>query len=128
MFSYPTEFYGEDILHTQVWERSTAEALGEIWGLDAGTVKRIKNHPYGVPRGRVSIGVGMVFINHGKDTPMDKDEILRKVSSEFGLGGLVARDKVKVAFDHHEMMQKEDRNVINGVLGMNPILEARRKL
>jgi len=127
LFSYPTEFYGENVIHTQVWERSTSEALGEMWGLGTEEVEQIKNHPYGIPRGRVSIGVGMIFINQGDDTGMSKDEVLRKISSEFGLQGLAARGKVKVVFDNHEVMQRRDKAAIESVLKTRPALTSRRR-
>jgi hypothetical protein len=118
LMSWFVSDYGIDSTnHADVWRKSAAHYLAERWGLEQ-QVDRIQMIPYGVPRGRVSRGVGSIYINHGDDAPVPEEEMVRKVCREFNLTGILLRNphKIKVARDNHELMSRYDRVTLKALL------------
>jgi hypothetical protein len=124
LMPYYSSVYGEDVTHSDLWERSTSNLIAESWGLKEPDRSELSRHPYGLPRGRVSKGSSSFFLNHGGDSPVDPAILLRKVSSEFNLQAYLAKDKVKLLADNHEKMVREDYAAVSRILDLNRRLTA----
>jgi len=103
--------------HPDVWRLDTAPYLAELWGVPEAA-DRLARHPYGLPRGRVSIFGGVAHLNHGGDSPVP--DWVELVCREYALGGVLrARpEKVKPVYDGHERTQRADREGVQSILSM----------
>jgi hypothetical protein len=101
-----------DPWHFDFWTREVAPALGEMYGLDADTVSKIRTAYTGLPRGRVVRKDNKWIIAHGGDTP---DAVKHKVKSGFGLFGVEA----EWILDEHEKMDSTDAKIVSDALKLN---------
>ena len=72
----------------------------------------LKNHCYGLPRGRVTRPGKHSLILHGNDAPLSRwrDHVVRHF--------MLDRSAVKVTFDEHETMLARDRKKVIEMLGV----------
>jgi hypothetical protein len=100
-----------DVGHADLWLKVIAR-LAHVWNKDARSLRRLKTHCYGLPRGRVTRRGRISMINHGNDAPLR--HWLGRVIRHFDLD----RRSVKPLFDEHERMFAEDRRQVMDALGI----------
>lgn len=102
--------------HSRVWADSASHYLAELWGVNQ---RQISGLWHALPRGRVSRGVGAVYVNHGNDAPVPEEKFKMLVCREFNLTGVLLNNphKIKWAYDNHERTLGDDTRRLEAVLG-----------
>jgi hypothetical protein len=113
---FPEELYPEDKVHDWFWRRYIVPKLSEEWSLSSEQIMTLKKIPYSVPRGRVSqeFDTPNFYLNHGNDTPIPNG--LDKVIKEMNLSGMRSSDRLKIAFDSHEVMIPQHTRTLLGII------------
>lgn len=95
--------FDSEIRHIDTWA-SVIDRLARLWGRDGGALRRaLENHPYGLPRGRVTRPGKRFLINHGGDWP--RGDGLERVLLAFGIEPGASR----ALSDEHERTMRADR-------------------
>jgi len=103
----------DGISHREFWP-SVLEHLAPAWGKDPAPFKRrLGDHYYALPRGRITRPNGNYLILHGNDAPVPAWQTI--VSDRFRLHGL----QVKTPWDEHERTLSEDVLALEDVLGVS---------
>ena len=119
----------KDWSHGEVWSASLCEDLGNHYRLSPSDRDRLRNLPYGLPRGRVDVReliqgrpAGGWHVYHGDDFPsgLFKESELKKIIGLFDLTRLALQDQVKIVVVEHEKMSKSDKEEIQKILGPIP--------
>ncbi|MGO9916044.1 MAG: hypothetical protein ACLQIB_15225 [Isosphaeraceae bacterium] len=98
--------------HSDLW-LGVVDRLATAWNKDASALRRLlRNHFYGLPRGRVTQPKRRSLIHHGNDAP--RADWLEKVIRSFDLDSRA----VKPMYDEHETMCAEDRLKVMEALGI----------
>lgn len=96
----------------EFWD-AAIERLATAWGKDAAVLGRLlRNHPHGLPRGRVTRPGRRFLILHGDDWPCPDG--LERVMVAFGLDRRLAR----ALFDEHERTIDQERRLVARALGV----------
>lgn len=97
--------------HVETWD-AVIDRLAPAWGKDVAVLGRLlRDCPYGLPRGRVTRPGRRFLVLHGGDSP--RTDWLVPVLLAFAL----ERQTVRVLYDEHERMIREDRMTVLSVLG-----------
>ena len=98
--------------HSDLW-LGVIDRLAKAWNKDASALRRVlRNHFYGLPRGRVTHRNRRALIHHGRDAP--RADWLKRVIQCFDLN----RRSVKPMYDEHETTCAEDRRKVSEALGI----------
>lgn len=98
--------------HVDMWT-AVVDRLARLWRRDGGALRRaLENHPYGLPRGRVTRPGKRFLINHGGDWP--RDDGLERVLLAFG----IEPDAARALPDEHERTTRADRAKLTWSLGI----------
>lgn len=97
--------------HAEFWQRMVAPMLAKVHGLDPRAKEELALHPYGFPRGRVTLTKAGWRIYHGGD--FDRLVARTDVEGEFGLAGIA-----KWSRDDHERCLAFDREGVCRLLGL----------
>ena len=98
--------------HVEMWD-AVINRLAVAWGKDVAVLRcRLTDHPYGLPRGRVTRPGRRFLVLHGGDSP--RPDWLECVMVAFAL----ERRDVRVLYDEHERTQDDDRIIVAKVLGL----------
>lgn len=97
--------------HVEMWGEVVVR-LASVWDKDVDALSRkLRNCPYGLPRGRVTRPAKRFLVLHGGDSPCADG--LEPVLVAFGL----RHHFVRVVFDEHERTLEEDRMRVTKALG-----------
>jgi hypothetical protein len=103
----------DGISHREFWP-SMLERLAPAWGKDPVSLKRrLGDHYYALPRGRVTRPGGKYLILHGNDAPAPAWRTM--VVDRFRLHGL----QVKTPRDEHEQALRDDVLALEEALGVD---------
>ena len=104
--------FDAEVGHVDLWP-AVIDRLAKTWNKDARIFQTLlKNHCYGLPRGRVTRPGKHSLILHGTDAPLSRwrDHVVRHF--------MIDRRAVKVMFDEHETMLAGDRKKVIEILGI----------
>jgi hypothetical protein len=105
--------FGPDDGHYDMWPL-VIDRLATAWSRDALRLRRrLAEHCYGLPRGRVTRPDRRWLVLHGDDAPVA--DWLGRVVGRFGLAGR----SVKLVMDEHEQTFSEDRRAVNDEFGLS---------
>lgn len=105
---------GGDNDHSTWWETTLAGVVAAKWAAVLGRSPQVLRreivlHPYGFPRGRVSLAYGeeTFLVLHGADLKRSMCVTKRMIEDAFGIVRACSWE-----FDEHEQCQDEDQNVV----------------
>jgi hypothetical protein len=104
--------FDAEVGHLDLWP-TVIGRLAKIWNKDARVLRRLlKNHCYGLPRGRVTQPGNHSLILHGNDAPLLRwqDMVVRRF--------VLDQRAVKFVYDEHETMLTGDRKKVIEILGI----------
>lgn len=117
IFAIRFDEWGDDMDHTALWEELLLPHFAAEWSralnVPAGVLERkLRLHPYGIPRGRIGRGAGRVWlVLHGGDA---KGLSESKVESAFQIRRLARWER-----DAHEQCQQADRDAVREMLDLD---------
>ena len=104
----------DGISHRELWP-SVLDHLAAAWGRDSAMLRRrLTEHYYALPRGRVTRPRGGYLILHGNDAPAGV-EWQAAVVERFGLAGL----PLGTPWDEHERTLREDAIAFEAAFGVD---------
>jgi hypothetical protein len=105
--------FGPDEGHYDMWP-SVIDRLATAWGRDRVQLRRrLAQHCYGLPRGRITRPRRGFLLLHGDDAPVA--DWLGRVVRRFRLD----RRSLKLLSDGHERTFSEDRRAVNDEFGLS---------
>ncbi len=103
----------DGISHREFWP-FVLEHLAQVWGKDIEVFKRrLGDHYYALPQGRVTKPKGKYLILHGNDAPVPGSQGI--IVDRFHLHGL----QVRMPWDEHEQTLRDDVLALEEELGID---------